>query len=124
MAALYLDHDISALVARLLSAAGHDVLATRAIGQERAGDHQQLLFSARQGRVLLSHNWRDYRLLHAAWQLWSTAWGSPAQHGGILILDHGDPAVLAEQVEAFIGGSAQARNRLYRFHAGSWREYA
>lgn len=124
MASFYIDHDMSVEVARLLSASGHDVLTTREIGQERFGDHQQLLFAAEHGRILLSHNWRDYRLLHAAWQLWSLAWERPAPHSGIVIVDQGNPVWLAEQIRVFIEGNPILRNRLYRLRAGNWRAYA
>jgi Domain of unknown function (DUF5615) len=123
MASLYLDHDVSAVLAGLLAAAGHDVLTTRAVAHERSGDHEQLLFAAQEGRILVSHIWRDYRLLHAAWQLWSREWEQSTELGGILIVDQGASARLAEAIGVFVDRGESLENRLYRWHAGRWREY-
>ena len=88
MARLYLDSDVSVRLAPLLQAAGHDAVTAANQGRRRATDEEQLLAAAQQGRILVTHNRKDFVLLHAAWQRWPTAWGvSAPAHAGILVLD-------------------------------------
>lgn len=87
MADLYLDNDVSVHLIPVLIARGHNVRHTRDLGMERAQDFRQLLFAAHQNRIFVSHNLRDYRLLHGAWRHWTAAWDRSDQHAGVLLLD-------------------------------------
>lgn len=62
---LYLDDDsASVLLARLLVHAGHDVQIPADVGRSGDEDPIHLAHAIRVGRVLLSHNFRDFRNLH------------------------------------------------------------
>lgn len=62
---LYLDDDsASALLARLLAQAGHDVVVPTAAGLSGMDDPVHLTFAIRESRVLLTNNHRDFELLH------------------------------------------------------------
>lgn len=61
---LYLDEDVSVLVAKLLRARGYDVLTTREAGNLHASDGEQLQFAVSQERVLMTHNREDFERLY------------------------------------------------------------
>ena len=76
---LYLDDDsASALLARLLARAGHDVIVPVGAGLSGINDPVHLTFAIRESRVLLTNNHRDFELLH---ELIAEAQG---HHPGIL----------------------------------------
>jgi hypothetical protein len=97
----YLDHDVAIELADDLRALGHQALTTRDQGAETARDFRQLLIAAQAHRVLVTHNRKDFRLLHGAWITWSEVWGVQAIHAGILILPHARPAESARRLQAF-----------------------
>lgn len=53
---------------------------------ERAGDQAHLSLAARSGWTLITHNARDFTLLHAACREGSRMWEVEAHHAGILAL--------------------------------------
>lgn len=62
---LYLDDDsINPHLVRLLTADGHDVQVPAAVGLAGRLDAEHLTHAAKDGRVLLTHNYRDYNALH------------------------------------------------------------
>lgn len=78
---LYLDDDIaSALLARLLRNAGHDVETSSGAGLAGAADPLHLTWAIRENRVLLTRNYDDFERLHL---LIRQAQG---HHPGILIV--------------------------------------
>jgi hypothetical protein len=88
LASFYLDSDVSMRLAPLLRAAGHDVTTAEDQGRRRATDDEQLLIAAQQRRILLTHNRKDFVLLHDAWRRWPAAFAiSLPPHPGILVLD-------------------------------------
>jgi hypothetical protein len=121
MANLYLDENMSLLLEVLLRLRGHAVFSTFSEGRTGAPDPHQLLFAAERGWVLITHNRRDYRLLHDAWHLWSHAWDTVQRHGGVLVLDQtpGQPVEeMAELIHALVhDATASLSNRLY-----DWRQ--
>jgi predicted nuclease of predicted toxin-antitoxin system len=60
---LYLDEDVSVLVAGLLRARGFSVQTTQEAGLTGASDEEQLSHSAGQRRALLTHNRDDFARL-------------------------------------------------------------
>jgi predicted nuclease of predicted toxin-antitoxin system len=77
---LLLDEDSSgALLARLLRNAGHDVESAVELGTTGDPDPKQLIYAIRQGRLLMTRNADDFKLLH---ELVLTAGG---HHSGIII---------------------------------------
>jgi predicted nuclease of predicted toxin-antitoxin system len=75
VARLYLDHNVASSLALLLEVAGHDVVTTRVTGEARATDDALLLSSVRASRVFITHNRKDFRLLHDAWTIWPAVFG-------------------------------------------------
>jgi predicted nuclease of predicted toxin-antitoxin system len=74
MAALYLDEDVPVELADLLRARGHSATTTRNESRLGRPDPDQLLFTAKNGFVLVTHNRRDFARLHEAWLLWARDW--------------------------------------------------
>ena len=60
---LYLDEDVSVLVAELLRARGFPVQTTQEAGRKNAGDEEQLEYAVSQRRALLTHNRDDFARL-------------------------------------------------------------
>jgi hypothetical protein len=73
------------------------------LGLGDAIDSYQVLTAAHNGWVLMSHNRKDFRLLHNAWLLWRDAWGVSASvaHGGILILPHDRASDTVQRLDLF-----------------------
>ncbi len=77
--ALYLDEDVSVLVAELLRARGFDALTTLDARRTGASDAEQLEFASGQRRVLLTHNRRDFEAL-------AVRYGADGrEHAGIIL---------------------------------------
>jgi hypothetical protein len=60
---LYLDEDVSVLVAKLLRAKGFVVTTARDARQLGHGDAEQLAYAVSQSKTLLSHNRPDFEAL-------------------------------------------------------------
>lgn len=58
--ALYLDEDVHPTLAKILRERGFDVLTTTEAEMLEKSDQEQLEFATAQGRVILTHNVRDY----------------------------------------------------------------
>jgi hypothetical protein len=105
MAAFYLDENIALAVETELRSRGHFVTSTYAEGRSGAPDPLLLLQAAEQGWTFISHNRRDFRLLHDAWLRWAHAWGIRHPHAGILIVDRVRGQTAAETallIDAFV----------------------
>jgi hypothetical protein len=76
---LYLDEDVSILVAALVRARGFNVLTTRDAGHLHLHDDEQLAYATSRRRTLLTHNRADFEALH---QSYLTA---GQHHTGIII---------------------------------------
>jgi predicted nuclease of predicted toxin-antitoxin system len=78
---LYLDDDsIAGLLVRLLRQAGHDVCLPGDVGLAGAQDAEHLTKAVVENRVLLTHNHKDFKILH---DLVMTVTG---HHPGILVV--------------------------------------
>jgi hypothetical protein len=60
---LYLDEDVSVLIAELLRARGFAVTTTQEAGQVGQSDAQQLAYAVRRQRTLVTHNRDDFERL-------------------------------------------------------------
>ena len=60
---LYLDEDVSVLVAELLRARGFNVQTTQETGRKAAADEEQLAYAVSRRRALLTHNRDDFARL-------------------------------------------------------------
>lgn len=63
-AEVYLDEDVSVLVASLLVARGFKAVTTRDGGQLGRSDNAQLDYAAGHGMLFLTHNRADFEALH------------------------------------------------------------
>lgn len=136
---LYFDNDVAIAVADVLQLQGYDAITTRYLRRQLDGDHQQLLTAAVSGRVLVTHNWKDFRLLHDAWQTWFQSmarqpwpvqlWklnftirlNSYPKHSGILVIPQGLPAhSLAMEIDNLLKSRPPVSNKLYRLSSGLW----
>jgi predicted nuclease of predicted toxin-antitoxin system len=90
--ALYLDEDVSVVVAAILRAWGFAVVTARDAGHLGASDAEQLAFGAQAGRVLLTHNRVDFERLHREWL------ESGRPHAGIIIARRRSPREIAARV--------------------------
>jgi predicted nuclease of predicted toxin-antitoxin system len=76
---LYLDEDVSVLVAELLRARGFTVQTTQEAGRKNAGDEEQLEYAAGQRKALLTHNRDDFARLARAY------FDAGRKHYGVII---------------------------------------
>ncbi|HZQ36677.1 MAG TPA: DUF5615 family PIN-like protein [Dehalococcoidia bacterium] len=123
MASFLLDHNVDQALSRLLVRASHTAATARLVGLARAGDDELLLRAATHGQTLVTHNIRDFELLHDAWRRWTGAWNVHRQHAGILIL----PQPLTAETSAgllasFLALNLPIENELYRWRtATGWQ---
>lgn len=66
---LYLDEDVDISLAKTLKQKGIDVLTTQEAGKKRLSDSEQLEFAVNTKRAILTHNKRDFTLLHKDYML-------------------------------------------------------
>lgn len=76
---LYLDEDVSVLVADLVRARGFRAITTREAGQLHASDADQLTYAVSQQKTFLTHNRADFEALAQAYFV------SGQTHYGIII---------------------------------------
>jgi hypothetical protein len=85
--AIYLDADVPLELERVLAGLGYTSShARRTPHMSAASDGHQLLYAAQRNATLVTHNRKDFLLLHDAWQRWSRAWGVRESHAGILVI--------------------------------------
>jgi len=123
VAAFYLDHDVSLALADFLRAGGHVVYVSRDVGAATHNDAQQLLSASVTYKALLvTHNYKDFLLLHRAWLLWSAHWQQAEPHVAVLVLEQADEADLARRLADFLGRGWPLENAVYRYRASTdWR---
>ena len=91
-AALYLDEDVNALVARLLRARLHDAITVGEAGQAGRSDPAQLAYAVSQRRAIVTHNRRDFAPL-------AQEYGTTGQHHfGIILAVRRSPYELAQRL--------------------------
>jgi hypothetical protein len=103
LARLCLDHNVSHDLCPLLGRAGHDAITVRDISGERLHDDVLFLTTVRLNRVFITHNRKDFRLLHDAWVTWPVAFAMALPpHPGILVLDAAPHQILAGVIGSFL----------------------
>jgi hypothetical protein len=90
--AIYLDEDVSLLVADPIRARGFDVLTTYRAGQAGVSDADQLQFATHQHRVLLPHNRRDFEALARQYA------HDGREHAGLILAVRRSPYELASRM--------------------------
>jgi len=124
LARFHLDHDVSRYIAPPLRFSGHSVVTAHELGLDSAPDGQQLLSARAAQRILVSHNRKDFQLLHDTWYRWAEAWGVHRDHEGILILPQTrDISILVEALNGFAELGFVTTGRLYRWRHGQWTAF-
>ncbi len=89
---LYLDEDVDILVADLVQARGFDVLTVRDAGLLAIADEEQLEYSAKIGRAIVTHNRCDYE------ELAKLYFEQGKTHSGIIIAVRRSPYEIARRL--------------------------
>ncbi len=89
---LYLDEDVSVLVATLLRARGFDVVTAVEAGMLGRDDAEQLKHAASLKRCLVSHNRVHFEALHSEWTK------TDASHWGIIVAGRRNPYELVRRL--------------------------
>lgn len=85
---LYLDEDVSVLVAKLVVARGFEALTTQEAGRVGSRDESQLEFAASSQRAILTHNRVHFEILAVRWA------AEGRHHAGVLIAARHPPREL------------------------------
>lgn len=88
---VYLDEDVPFSFAQALSNRGVDTLQTQLAGNIGKSDNEQLECSAKQGRTILTHNRKDFILLHNKFSRLGK------RHNGIIVSDQLPVGVLLKR---------------------------
>ncbi len=118
MAFILLDHNVARDIAPLLRQAGHGAITALDAGMHSAEDDEYVLVSSDRAWTIVTHNKKDFNLLHGAWRRWSTAWGIQHAHAGILVLGEAAPTILANAIIDLLAGDPPLRNHLYQWRPG------
>ncbi|MHB8647089.1 MAG: DUF5615 family PIN-like protein [Thermomicrobiales bacterium] len=127
MAGFFLDEDVSADLPDLLRTYGHIVTDVHSEQREGVPDPRQLLFAADRGLTMITHNRRDFLLLHDAWLTWSHEWQIGRRHSGILVVEQMPPADLSIAARAIheqvSDDDTSLNNTLYQWvRASGWQK--
>src|SRR5690242_11325779 len=82
---VYSDEDIDQPLVHALRTRGFDVLTAAEAGTLGQSDEEQLAFAAAAGRVIVSYNRDDFRLLHEQFRR------ATCRHAGIVLLPQASP---------------------------------
>lgn len=129
-ATFYVDEDMPKALAVLLRDLGYDAVYTREAGNEGQLDPEQLAFAAQHGRVVVTSNLDDFRMLHEAWMIWtpSLGTGAPVSHPGIIVLPNANSlreALMASVIDQFVRSTelTTLQNRLLRYRSNlGWED--
>lgn len=85
--AFYLDENVALELETTLRSHGHVVTSTHDERRKSATDGSQLLYAGLRNWVVLTHNRKDFYLLHDAWLLWRHHWRVRETHAGIIVME-------------------------------------
>ena len=113
MLSFYFDKQVSEPMASALVILAYDVTTANRMGNKGLHDGLQLLIAANSGRVLVTYNAADFKLLHRSWRDWSRGWNEAeiARHAGIMLI-YSHKGFGARALAQVIDGSAQQHNDL------------
>lgn len=89
---LYLDEDVSVLIAELLHARGFVAISTRDAGQRQNTDAEQLAYAVSQSKTLLTHNKADFEKLAQEYT------AAKLDHHGIILAQRRNPYDIVERL--------------------------
>lgn len=122
----YLDEDVSHDLVDGLVEAGYDMDSVKDAGTFGLTDARQLAWAVDHGRTIITHNLKDFRLLHEALSLWAHRWGTPnvLRHHGILVVPHLPTPDLVRILDEFVRPLDTIDNRMFIYdrHRG-WSEH-
>ncbi len=129
-----LDENVRHDLAGLLRSRGWDIDSAKELGRLRLTDTHVLLRAAEAGQTLVTHNDKDFRLLHEAWLTWRERWENEvarltgvhlplSRHAGILIVPPLPIHDLARILEPFDDTSDSLDDRLFAWNRSrGWHE--
>ncbi|MEW5989167.1 MAG: DUF5615 family PIN-like protein [Chloroflexota bacterium] len=91
-ASVYLDEDVSVLLATLLQARGFDAVTVRDEGMLGYSDPQQLAHAVSIGRCIVTHNRNDFERLHGEYL------AAELKHAGIIVAGRRNPHEIARRL--------------------------
>jgi hypothetical protein len=125
---LYIDEDPKQELAALLTDIGHESVSTAQLGHKGKSDPWQLAFAARERRIFVTCNSKDFVVLHEAWTSWSSEWGitDRVSHAGILLIPQHPsipPSMIVTAIDELVRREESLSNRLFRWRpAIGWQE--
>ena len=130
-----LDEDVPHAVAALLRQKGLSVQSAKELNRLGLSDVQVLLHAATDRQIVVTHNGRDFELLHEAWVSWRRHWEreiasqitppvKPSHHAGIIVTPHLPDRAMVGVIESFVASFGPIDERLIVWSAASgWREH-
>jgi hypothetical protein len=122
----YLDEDVSHSLVGCMVQAGYDMDSVKDAGNLGLTDARQLAWAVDRGRTIITHNVKDFRLLHEALLLWARRWDRPTvlRHRGIIVVPHSPVPDLVRIIDEFARPLEAIDNRMFIYdrHCG-WSEY-
>ena len=108
-AEVYLDEDVSVVVADMLEARGFSVVTTRDAGRLGATDIEQLEYATRHGKTLVTHNRVDFEELHRRYL------SKGRKTWGIIVLGRQRPGMLVANLSKLLNRftADEIRNQLF-----------
>ena len=91
-AKLYLDENVSVLVAEILRSKGFDAVTAQDFGKKGMSDAAQMEFASKNGRVIVTHDRVDFELLAKKY------FENNRSHKGVIIAHHRHPNMIAERL--------------------------
>jgi hypothetical protein len=122
----YLDEDVSYSLVEGMVQVGYDMDSVKDAGNFGLTDARQLDWAVDRGRTIITHNLKDFRLLHEALSLWARRWGTPdvLRHYGIIVVPHLPVPELVRIVDEFARPLDTIDNRMFVYdRQRGWSEY-
>lgn len=104
-AKLYLDEDITDLLARVLRSAGYDVVSAHEFGMRARSDQDQFLHAASEGRAIVTFNVAHFAAI-ARW-----AFENGIEHSGIVVSNQLGIAELIQRTKALLETASEEELR-------------
>lgn len=115
----HIDKDVAAALKQYLDAHYADpecAVTAAGLGMHRASDGHHLLAAAQAGRILVTHNGKDFIAMQDTWLRWQRAWGIAISHAGVLIIpQEWKPPQSAREIIQFIGLRTSLPNEIYAY---------
>ena len=111
----YLDEDVPVQLAKAMRQRGIDVLTTQEAGVTESTDEQQVVFAVKQHRSILTHNKRDFVVIHKAYM------ETEKEHHGIVVADRNKVGQLLRMTSKLWSTVSAEDMKIRLEFLGSWR---